>query len=71
MSTSAAIGDTVIRSPASNRLLLQSGAASAALYVDDYNNVVLGNPTTCLSTLNVSGYTTLTNTTTCLSSFNI
>ena len=44
LSTSATIGDTVIRSAASNRLLLQSGAASAALYIDNYNNVVLDNP---------------------------
>jgi hypothetical protein len=57
LSTSAIIGDTVIRSAASNRLLLQSGASSAALYIDNYNNVVLDNPTTCLSTLNISGNT--------------
>ena len=71
LSTSSIIGDKAIRSAASNRLSLKSGTASAAIYIDQNNNGVLDNPSTCLSTLNVSGYTTLTSTATCLSSFNI
>ena len=43
----------------------------AALYIDQNNNVVLDNPTTCLSSINVSGYATLNNNATILSSLNI
>ena len=71
LSTSAMIGDSIIRSANGNKLILQSGAGSNALYIDQYNNVVLDNPTTCLSTLNVSGITTMQGATTCLSSLNV
>ena len=71
LSTSAIIGDSVIRSGTGNKLLLQSGAGTSSLYIDGSNNVNLKNPTTSYSSLNVSGYTTLSNATTCLSSLNV
>ena len=45
----------------------------AALYIDQNNNVVLDNlnSTTCLSSINVSGYATLNNNATVLSSLSI
>ena len=44
------IGDSIITSA---KLIVQSGAVSNALYIDQYNNVILDNPATCLSTLNM------------------
>ena len=61
LSTTAIIGDSVFRAAAGNRLIFQSGAGSAGLYIDNYNNVVLDNPSTCLSTLNVSGNSVFSN----------
>ena len=58
LSTSASLGDTVIRSGTGNKLFLQSGSGSAGMYINDYNNVVLDNPTTVLSRSNVSGFST-------------
>ena len=71
LSTAAIIGDSVFRSANGNKLILQSGAGGAALYIDQYNNVVLDNPSTCLSSLNISGVTTLLNNATCMNNLNI
>jgi len=61
LSTTAIIGDSVFRAATGSRLILQSGAGSAGLYLDSSNNVVLDNPSTCLSTLNVSGNSVFNN----------
>ena len=70
-SSSAATGDTILRSVYNSKLIFQSGTTNSSLYIDASNNVVCCNTTTCSSSLNVSGFTTLSNTTTCSSSLNI
>ena len=63
LSSSAIIGDSILRAAYNSRLLLQSGTMNTAFYIDSSNNVVSNSPFTCLSSLNVSGTATLNNTT--------
>jgi hypothetical protein len=61
LSTSAIIGDMIIKGETGSNLILQTGPASAAMYIDTYNKVALNKATTCTSSLNVSGFTLLQN----------
>jgi len=63
ISNSAMVGDLIVKGGTGVNLRLQTGAGKAGMIIDTYNNPVLNNPTTCVSSLNVSGLTTLNNTT--------
>jgi hypothetical protein len=51
LSTTATIGDSVIWSGIGNRLILQSSAASAGLYLDSSNNAIFNNNVSINGTL--------------------
>jgi hypothetical protein len=63
-SSSAAIGDAIVRSASSSNLKLQSGIGSAAILVDNSNYTTIIGAKSCNSTLNVSRNTVLRNFTT-------
>ena len=48
LSTSAIIGDMIIKGDTGSNLILQTSPASAAMYIDAYNKVVLNHATTCI-----------------------
>ena len=54
-SNSSTTGDTILKSSVSNNLILQSGTGTSAITINQSNDILLNNTTTCLSSLNVSG----------------
>ncbi len=63
ISNSAMVGDLIVKGGTGANLRLQTGAGKAGMIIDTYNNPILNNQTTCVSSLNVSGFTTLNNNT--------
>ena len=71
LSTSANIGDMIVKGNDGVKLILQTSTGKAGMYIDAYNNVVMNNPTTCISTLNISRNTTINNDITVFGTLNI
>ena len=63
-SSSAAIGDAIVRSAPSSNLILQAGSGGAGVIINSGNNTTIMGAISCNSTLNVSGNTILRNFTT-------
>ena len=70
-STSANIGDSVIKCNVGQKLILQSGDVSGSLIIDTYNNLILNKPITCSSKLNVSGLSVFDNNVSMNNSLNV
>ena len=60
-SSSAAIGDAIVRSAVSSNLILQTGSGGAGVIINSGNNTRIIGATSCNSTLTVSGNTILNN----------
>ena len=71
LSTSANIGDMIVKGNDGVKLILQTSTGKAGMYIDAYNNVVMNNPMTCISTLNISGNTTINNDITVFGTLNV